>query len=171
MGDREQTNAAVRAIVGSGGETIRELEAQSGAAIAVERSGSVRIEAPDATSAEAARAAISKIVEPMLRRGASNRGGSGGGGGYDGGGGNGKSKEEDGPPRPRAPPPELVPGMDPAKQAAMKRNAKRRDAKRARKHQQQQEQQQQQQQQQQEAMTRSRGCRVNSPQQDCALAL
>merc|ERR1711918_186878 len=49
-----------------------------------------------------------------------------------------------GPPRPRAPPPELVPGMDPAKQAAMKRNAKRRDAKRARKHQQQQEQQQQQ---------------------------
>merc|ERR1711990_1029126 len=43
-----------------------------------------------------------------------------------------------------APPPELVPGMDPAKQAAMKRNAKRRDAKRARKHQQQQEQQQQQ---------------------------
>jgi len=142
--DREQTNAAVRAIVGSGGETIRELEAQSGAAIAVERSGSVRIEAPDATSAEAARAAISKIVEPMLRRGASNRGGSGGGGGYDGGGGNGKSKEEDGPPRPRAPPPELVPGMDPAKQAAMKRNAKRRDAKRARKHQQQQEQQQQQ---------------------------
>merc|ERR1711990_1310705 len=49
-----------------------------------------------------------------------------------------------------APPPELVPGMDPAKQAAMKRNAKRRDAKRARKHQQQQEQQQQQQHHQEE---------------------
>merc|ERR1712005_17223 len=40
--------------------------------------------------------------------------------------------------------------MDPAKQAAMKRNAKRRDAKRARKQQQQQQQQEQQEQKQQQ---------------------
>merc|ERR1712100_223711 len=156
--DRELTNAAVRAIVGAGGETIRSLEAQSGAAIAVERSGSVRIEAPDATSAECAREAILKVVEPMLRQGTGtraggrrgrndDRGGSGGGIGKDvSGSGDGKLQDEVDAPRPKAPPPELVPGMDPAKQAAMKRNAKRRDAKRARKQQQQQQQQHKQQQ-------------------------
>merc|ERR1712100_512363 len=160
--DRELTNAAVRAIVGAGGETIRSLEAQSGAAIAVERSGSARIEAPDATSAECARETILKVVEPMLRQGTGtraggrrgrndDRGGSGGGIGKDvSGSGDGKLQDEVDAPRPKAPPPELVPGMDPAKQAAMKRNAKRRDAKRARKQQQQQQQQRAQQEQQEQ---------------------
>ena len=67
--DYDAASACVRAVLGRGGATVRQLELETGAAIAVDRDGEVSIEAPDPESAEAAREAVLRLADGALEHG------------------------------------------------------------------------------------------------------
>jgi hypothetical protein len=67
--DYAAASACVRAVLGRAGATVRQLELETGAAIAVDRDGEVSIEAPDPESAEAAREAVLRLADEALENG------------------------------------------------------------------------------------------------------